>query len=140
MPGTVLVGLGLRAAKSAAHCNEALSAHIGGSPITFGLPGMQVKPLLPSRRTTVCPCASLSTISAALAISGGPADMARSIFACAVSLASVSTPDCTRPASPPLTRFVPKTAAAASIAARVAFFELGLFIFLLLVRLQYDHA
>ena len=103
-------------------------------------PGMQVKPLLPSRRTTVCPCASLSTIFADLAISGGPADMARSIFACTVSLVSGSTAECTGPASARLIRFVPRTVATTSIAARVAFFEEGLLIFFLLVRSQYDHA
>src|SRR5580700_4515116 len=87
MPGTVLVGLGLRALKSAAHCIDAASAHMGGSATTFGLPGIQVKPLLPSRSTTILPRASVSTILAELAISVGPADMARAIFTCAVSFA-----------------------------------------------------
>lgn len=56
--------------------------------MTFGLPGMQVKPLDPSRKTTVCPLASLSMIFADWAISAGPADMARSIFVSVVSLVS----------------------------------------------------
>src|SRR5262249_48124089 len=55
IPGTVLVGLGFRAAKSAAHCMDGWSAHIGGSPTAFGLPGMQVNPFEPSRKTTVWP-------------------------------------------------------------------------------------
>jgi hypothetical protein len=53
IPGIVFVGLGLCTLASANHRSEAASAHIGESPITSGLPGMQVKPLLPSRRTTV---------------------------------------------------------------------------------------
>ena len=59
--------------------------------MTFGLPGMQVKPLVPSRKTTRWPWASLSMIFAERAISGGPADMARSIFASVVSLVSIAT-------------------------------------------------
>src|SRR5262249_9451921 len=70
------------------HCIDGPSAHIGGSPMTFGMPGMQVKPLDPSRKTTVCPWASLSMIFADWAISAGPADMARSIFVSVVSLVS----------------------------------------------------
>ncbi len=38
--------------KSAAHCIDSPSAHIGGSPMTSGLPGMHLNPLVPSRRTT----------------------------------------------------------------------------------------
>src|SRR5215831_10245897 len=84
IPGTVLVGLGFRAAKSAAHCIDGPSAHIGGSPTAFGLPGIQVNPLEPSRKTTMRPCPSFSMIFADLAISGGPADIALSIFSCAL--------------------------------------------------------
>ena len=40
--------------------------------MTFGLPGMQVRPLERLRKTTVCPCASLSMIFADPAIPGGP--------------------------------------------------------------------
>lgn len=54
--------------------------------MTFGLPGMQVKPLEPPRKTTICPFASFSMI---FADRGGPADMARSIFASVVSPVSV---------------------------------------------------
>ena len=86
--GTVLVGLGLWALASANHCNEAASTHMGGAPITLGFPGIQVKPLLPSRRTIVLPSASASVIQADLAMSSGPADIARAIFPCEVSLAS----------------------------------------------------
>src|SRR5277367_7051817 len=64
IPGTVFVGFGLWALKSAAHCIEAASAHIGGSPITFGLPGMQVNPFVPSRRTIIFPLTSVSTTRA----------------------------------------------------------------------------
>jgi hypothetical protein len=46
---------------------------------------MQVNPLFPSRRTTILPCASVSTILAVLATSGGPADIARAILACVES-------------------------------------------------------
>jgi hypothetical protein len=60
---------------------DAASAHIGGSPMTFGFPGKHVKPLFPSRTTTVLPCESVSTMRADLAISGGPADTARAILA-----------------------------------------------------------
>ena len=58
--GTVLVGLGLWALASANHCNEAASTHMGGFPITLGFPGIQVKPLLPSHRTTVLPSVELA--------------------------------------------------------------------------------
>jgi hypothetical protein len=47
----------------------------------FRIPGVHVKPLLPSRSTTVFPCESVSTMRADLAISVGPADMARAILA-----------------------------------------------------------
>src|SRR5215469_10462834 len=60
-PGTVLVGFGLCAIKSPAHCIAAPSAHIATSPTTPGCPGAQVKPLLPSRRTVILPCSSKST-------------------------------------------------------------------------------
>src|SRR5215831_21079175 len=89
MPGTVLVGLGLRALKSAVHCIAATSAHIGGSPITVGSPGRQVNPLVPSRSTTTLPCGSLSMILAAVAISVGPADIARASLAFRLSSASL---------------------------------------------------
>jgi hypothetical protein len=46
----------------------------------FGLPGMQVKPLFPSRRTTLSPSVSVLTILAALATLAGPADIARAIL------------------------------------------------------------
>src|SRR5262249_58790164 len=58
IPGTVFVGLGLCALASANHCKEAASTHMGGSPIRLGLPGMQAKPFLPSRRTTGFPLPS----------------------------------------------------------------------------------
>jgi hypothetical protein len=45
---------------------------------------MHVKPLLPSRKITRAPCASVSTIRADLEMSSGPADIARAIFACVV--------------------------------------------------------
>src|SRR5262245_18358291 len=67
---------------------DAVSAHIGGLPITFGFPGMQVKPFVPSRSTTVLPCESVSIMRADVAISGGPAAMARSILDCTESLSS----------------------------------------------------
>src|ERR1700678_2517355 len=84
MPGTVLDGFALCALKSADHCIAAASAHIGGSPTTRGFPGMQVKPLFPSR-STVVPRPSVSTIRADFATSAGPADIALATFACAVS-------------------------------------------------------
>jgi hypothetical protein len=80
IPGTVFVGFGLCALKSAAHCIDAASAHIGGSPMTLGFPGMHVKPFVPSRKMATFPCASISTMRADLAISGGPADIARAIL------------------------------------------------------------
>src|SRR4029077_735701 len=89
MPGTVLVGFGLCALKSANHCSEAASAHSGGSPTTLGFPGIQVNPLLPSRSTVILPWASVSTIRAKLVTAGGPAESARVILACAESLATV---------------------------------------------------
>src|SRR5215831_20065010 len=88
IPGTVFVGLGLCALASANHCNEAASTHMGGSPITSGLPGMQVKPLLPTRRTIVFPFASVSIILADRAMSSGPADIALAILACVASAAA----------------------------------------------------
>src|SRR5258708_1383431 len=84
MPGPVLVGLGLCALKSADHCIAAASAHMGGSPIIRGFPGIHVKPLFPSRSTTA-PRPSVSTIRADFATSAGPADIARAISDCAVS-------------------------------------------------------
>ncbi len=55
---------------------------------------MQVNPLLLSRRITLLPCASVSTIRADLEISSGPADIARAIFSCVVSLAFAGIPLC----------------------------------------------
>src|ERR1700693_4768969 len=75
-----------------ANCIDAAFATIGGSPTTFGLPGMHVKPLLPSRRVTLLPCGSVSMICADLEMLSGPADMARAIFSCVVSSAFVDTP------------------------------------------------
>src|SRR6185436_3028026 len=89
MPGTVFVGLDLRALKSAAHCIAAMSVHIGGSPIIVASPGMQVNPWLPSRSTTILPCGSLSMILADVAILVGPADIARAILASVLSPASL---------------------------------------------------
>lgn len=89
MPGTVFVGFGFLALKSAAHCIDGPSAHMAGSPMTFGFPGMQVKSLVPSRRTMVLPCASVSMILADAATSAGPADMARAILASVVSAALI---------------------------------------------------
>src|ERR1700747_1018563 len=54
--------------------------HMAGSPTRWGFPGMQVKPLFPSRRTTLLPCVSVSTIFAVLATLAGPADIARAIL------------------------------------------------------------
>lgn len=56
--------------------------------MTFGFPGMHVKPLLPSRRIALLPWASVSTIRADSEMLSGPADMARAIFSCIVSPAS----------------------------------------------------
>src|ERR1700722_18032400 len=53
---------------------------MGGSPITFGFPGMQVNPLSPSRRTVIFPSASMSATLADLAMVAGAADRARAIF------------------------------------------------------------
>src|ERR1700726_1425438 len=88
MPGSVLVGLALCALKSADHCIAAASAHIGGSPTARGFPGIHVKPLFPSRSTTI-PCAFVSMILADFATPAGPADIALAIFVCVVSPASV---------------------------------------------------
>src|ERR1700757_4478616 len=44
IPGTVFVGFSLWALALANHRNEAASTHTGGSSITSGFPGMQVKP------------------------------------------------------------------------------------------------
>src|SRR5579883_3271701 len=57
MPGSAFVGLALCAARSALHCRAASFAHDAGRPRT-GFPGWHVKPLLPSRRTVLLPCAS----------------------------------------------------------------------------------
>src|SRR5579864_4495013 len=61
---------------------EGASTHIGGSPTTLRFPGMQVKPLFPSRSTVILPFASVSTILGAFATSVGPADIARAILTC----------------------------------------------------------
>jgi hypothetical protein len=53
--------------------------------MTFGLPGMHVNPLFPSRSTTVFPFEAVSTILADFATSAGPADIARAILASVVS-------------------------------------------------------
>src|ERR1700675_5195995 len=71
---------------------EAASTHMGGSPTTLGLPGMHVKPLLPSRRITLLPCASVSMIRADPEMLSGPADIARAIFSCTVSPAFADIP------------------------------------------------
>src|SRR4029077_12430387 len=65
---------------------------MGGSPTTLGFPGMHMKPLFPSRRITILPCASVPTILAALATSGGPADIARAISTCVGLSPSVAAP------------------------------------------------
>lgn len=85
IPGMMFVGFGLWALKSACHCMEAASMHIAGSPIAFGWPGIHVKPFIPSRKTTVFPFESISTMRADFATSGGPADIARAILACTES-------------------------------------------------------
>src|SRR5580704_14471842 len=90
MPGTLLVGFCLRALASSYHCIAAASTHMGGSPTTLRFPGMQVKPLLPSRRTTNFPCASVSMILAAFATFIGPADIARAILTCVESSPAVA--------------------------------------------------
>jgi hypothetical protein len=84
-----VVGIGIAALRRAGHCIDAASAHNAGSPMTFGLPGMHVKPLFPSCSTTVFPFESISTILADFAISAGPADIALAIFASVVSPAAV---------------------------------------------------
>src|ERR1700693_397673 len=75
---------------------EAASTHMGGSPTTFGLPGMHVKPLLPSRRISLLPCASVSMIRADAETFSGPADIARDIFSWVVSLAFAEVCDSAR--------------------------------------------
>jgi hypothetical protein len=60
----------------------------------FRSSGMQAKPLLPSRRTILLPCASVSMIRANLETLSGPADIARAIFSCVVSPAIADTPLC----------------------------------------------
>jgi hypothetical protein len=67
---------------------------MAGSPTTLGLPGMHLKPLLPSRKITLLPWASVSTIRADLEMSSGPADIARAIFSCVVSPAFAGAPLC----------------------------------------------
>src|ERR1700677_948113 len=57
--------------------------------MSLRFPGMQVKPLFPSRRTTILPCGSVSTILAVLATFAGPADIARAILACVESSAAL---------------------------------------------------
>jgi hypothetical protein len=61
--------------------------------------GMHVKPLLPSRRTTRLPCASVSMIRADSEMLSGPADIARAIFSCVVSPAFAEVCDSARPTS-----------------------------------------
>jgi hypothetical protein len=73
---------------------EAASTHMGGSPTTLGLPGMHVKPLLPSRRITLLPCASVSMIRADSEMLSGPADIARAIFSLIVSPAFADVSFC----------------------------------------------
>src|SRR5580692_5870450 len=68
---------------------------MGGSAITLGFPGIQVKLLLALRRTTVLPSVLMSMIRADLAMPAGPADIARAILLCEVSLAS-AVEFCTR--------------------------------------------
>jgi len=59
---------------------------------------MHVKPLLPSRSTTMLPCASLSMIFADFAMSAGPADIARAIFVCR-RLGDHSSRNCDQPSA-----------------------------------------
>src|SRR5258706_1592366 len=91
MPGSAFVGLALSAAISALHCRAAPFEHDAGRPRTLGLPGWHVKPLLPSRRTVLLPCASTPTIRAELVTCRGPAAIAHAIW---ISVGS--------PAAPPL--------------------------------------
>src|SRR5712671_218669 len=91
MPGSAFVGLALCAAISALHCRAASFEHDAGRPRTLGLPDWHVKPLLPSRRTTLLPCASAPTIRAESVTCRGPAAIARAIWTSAGS-----------PAAPPL--------------------------------------
>jgi hypothetical protein len=55
---------------------------------------MHVKPLLPSRKITLLPRASVSTIRADSEMSSGPADIARAIFSCAVPPVFAGIPLC----------------------------------------------
>ena len=61
IPGTVLVGFGFPALTSANHCMATGSAHIGGSPIMFSLPGVQTHLFVPWRSTFLWPAKSVST-------------------------------------------------------------------------------
>ena len=54
----------------------------------FGSPGRHVKSLVPSRRTFICPWASISATVAFFVTLGGPAERARAILLCADSCKS----------------------------------------------------
>jgi len=73
-------GAGFRARASLNHCIPSSSTHIGGSPILFSFPGVQIQPLLPLRRTVVVPSWSISATVASRVISAGPERIARAIF------------------------------------------------------------
>src|SRR3990167_2075622 len=63
-----------------AHSSAVLSMHMGSGPGVAGLSGIQVKPLLPSRRVRIWPSASIATTLAAALTFGGAAFMALRII------------------------------------------------------------
>src|ERR1700678_2415968 len=88
MPGTVLVGFGLCFMLSLFRCVATSSAHMGGSPTSVALPGIQVHPLVPGRSTCRLPWLSISAMVAPFVTFLGPAERARAILVCVDSFAS----------------------------------------------------
>jgi|SRR6266849_6706244 len=76
-------------------------------PLEHPVGTMHVKPLLPSRRITLLPWASVSMIRADSEMLSGPADIARAIFSCVVSLAFADIPLCEICDSARLTSLIP---------------------------------
>jgi len=62
--------------QASAHFIALASMHIGSGPGVAGLSGMQVQPLLPSRKVVIAPSAPAWTIVAPLAIEAGAAAIA----------------------------------------------------------------
>jgi hypothetical protein len=94
-PGRRVGRWGLPSSRSLNHCMPNASTHMGGSPTTSSLPGMQTHSLVPCRKTSVMrPCLSISATVACSVITEGPARMVRAILTARICSSRVFAAPC----------------------------------------------